>query len=358
MVDIVPEKARKGRGAAGNPAGRFDVSWRVPVDDGWTPDEDVPPLRTVLTPDSARSVIARNNSPDVGFDRSINPYRGCEHGCVYCFARPSHSYLGLSPGLDFETNIFFKKDAAKRLEKELRRPTYLCAPMALGVNTDAYQPTERKLGITRSILEVLDAFNHPVSLVTKSAAVVRDVDILARMARRNLAQVMVSVTTLDGALARRMEPRAPAPARRIATVRALIDAGVPTGVLVAPMIPALNDTELENILEAARGAGALAAGYVFLRLPHELKGLFEAWLDNHYPERKGRVLKLIRDARGGRLNAARFGERMSGTGVYAGMLSSRFDSACRRLGLADHLPVLDNRSFRSPPRAGDQLSLL
>jgi DNA repair photolyase len=358
MVDIIPPKARKGRGAAGNPAGRFDLPWRVPVDDGWPADEEIRPLRTVLAPDSARSVIARNNSPDVGFDRSINPYRGCEHGCVYCFARPSHAYLGLSPGLEFETNIFFKKDAARRLEIELRRPSYACAPVALGVNTDAYQPTERKLGITRSILEVLDAYNHPVSLVTKSAAVVRDADILGRMAERNLAQVTVSVTTLDGALARLMEPRAPLPPKRLAAIRALTEAGVPTGVLVAPMIPALNDTELEAILEAARESGAMAAGYVFLRLPHELKELFEEWLDNHYPDRKGKVLKLIREARGGRLNAARFGERMSGTGAYANLLSDRFDKACRRIGLADHLPALDNRRFAVPPRPGDQLSLL
>lgn len=334
---------RKGRGATFNPANRFESTATSPFDDGWdTLDadraEDAPP-RTVLIKDNARSVIAWNQSPDIGFDRAVNPYRGCEHGCVYCYARPSHAYLGYSPGLDFETKLLYKPNVAELLEKELRKPGYVARPIALGSNTDPYQPIERTLHLTRSVLELLDRVSHPVTIVTKSQGVLRDVDILARMARRNLVRVHLSVTTLDPALARVMEPRASTPARRLQAIAELTRAGVPTAVLASPMIPALNDAELENILEAAAKAGAVWAGYILLRLPYELKQLFEDWLARHFPDRASHVLNLIRQTRSGALNDAEFGQRFSGTGVYAELLARRFHRAANKLGLLDRQPL-------------------
>ncbi|MBX6741614.1 MAG: PA0069 family radical SAM protein [Acetobacteraceae bacterium] len=327
---------RKGRGAVSNPAVRFESTAREAFDDGWgtlAEFTDLPPLPTTLLKDRSKSAMAWNNSPDIGFDRSINPYRGCEHGCIYCYARPTHAYLGHSPGLDFETQLYFKPDLPALLEKELRKPGYVPRPVALGANTDPYQPVERTLSLTRQVLEVLERFGHPVTIVTKSAGVLRDLDILVRLARRNLVHVCLSVTTLDPALARRMEPRAAAPARRLAAIQALAQAGVPVGVLAAPMIPGLNDAELERILAACAAAGATRAGYVLLRLPLEIAGLFEDWLHAHMPDRAARVLALVRQTRGGNLYDSRFGKRQSGTGPYAEMLASRFRVAVERLGL-------------------------
>ncbi len=366
MVDILAEKPRKGRGAIDNPTGRFEPQTRHRIDDGWGEiagegDDGLPPLRTFVTPEAARAVITRNNSPDIPFDRSINPYRGCEHGCVYCFARPTHAYMGLSPGLDFESRLFAKTNAPAVLEAELRKPGYRCGAIAIGTNTDPYQPIEKDHRIMRGILEVLAAFEHPVSIVTKSALILRDLDILTAMAAKGLAAVGVSVTTLDGDLARRMEPRAATPARRLATLRELSAAGIPTTVMAAPMIPGLNDGELEAILSAARDAGALRAGYVLLRLPLELKELFEGWLAHHRPDRAARVLSLIRQCRGGRLYDSEFGGRMRGQGPYADLLAARFSTACRRLGINSrraHDVGLDTSRFRPPPKAGDQLALL
>ena len=361
MEPSVTRAARRGRGALSNAAGRYEAERRVPFDDGWgDTDADPLPLDTTLTVDATRTIITRNASPDIGFDRSINPYRSCEHGCIYCFARPTHAYLGLSPGLDFERRIFVKPDAARLLAGELGKPGYECRPMALGTNTDPYQPTERRLGITRSILEVLQAHRHPVCIVTKSALIQRDIDILAAMAERRLAAVTISVTTLDRDLARRLEPRAATPERRLATIRALAAAGIPTGVLAAPMIPALNDAELEAILAAAGAAGAASAGYVLLRLPLELKTLFREWLEAHAPDKAGHVLSLVAQTHGGRLYQAQWGKRMSGGGPYAEMLRIRFEAACRRLGLNRRggAAALDATAFRPPPRPGQQLTLL
>jgi DNA repair photolyase len=304
-------------------------------------------------------VISYNQSPDLGFDRALNPYRGCEHGCVYCYARPSHAYLGYSPGLDFETKLLFKPDVAELLEKELRKPGYVARPLALGSNTDPYQPIDRTLKLTRSVLEVLDRFNHPVTIVTKSAGVLRDLDVLHRMAERNLVRVCISVTTLDGNLARRMEPRAAAPARRLQAIEQLARAGIPVGVLAAPMIPALNDAEMEKILEAASRAGARWGGYILLRLPHELKQIFEDWLNQHFPDRARHVLELIRETRAGALNEAKFGQRFSGTGVYADLLGRRFERAAKQWGL-DNRDRLDVSRFAAPVVPGmaeAQLSL-
>ncbi|MCA3245253.1 MAG: PA0069 family radical SAM protein [Azospirillum sp.] len=359
MDEAIPDHARKGRGAVSNAAGRYEPTARVRVDDGWgvDPDSDLPPLRTTLQADASRTVIARNDSPDIPFAQSINPYRGCEHGCVYCYARPSHAYLGLSPGLDFETKLFFKPDAAKLLAAELRKPGYKPSAIALGSNTDPYQPAERDARVTRAILETLRDFRHPFSIVTKGALVARDIDILAPMAELRLARVFVSVTTLDRDLARRMEPRASAPQRRLAAIRALADAGVEVGVMAAPMIPALNDHELEAILEAARAAGARTAGYTLLRLPLEIKDLFDEWLDAHAPLRKGRVLDLIRQSRDGKLNHAEFGTRFVGTGPYAALLNARFLKARKRLGLDRNDWSYDLSRFAPPPQAGDQMTL-
>ncbi len=357
MDQPVPDLAVKGRGAVTNRTGRFEAHARHAVDDGWARDDDEPePLATVLIEDKSRTIITRNSSPDVPFDRSINPYRGCEHGCVYCFARPTHAYLGLSPGLDFETRLFFKPDAARLLEAELRRPGYRCGVIAMGTNTDVYQPIERDKRITRRILEVLAAFDHPVAIVTKSALVLRDLDILAPMAAKGLARVCVSVTTLDRDLARRLEPRAATPPRRIETLRALAAAGVPTGVMASPMIPGLNDAELETILAEARGAGAETAAYILLRLPLEIADLFAEWLDAHVPDKAGRVMALIRETRGGKTYQSGFGRRMSGTGPYAELLARRFEVAVGRLGFGQGL-ALDTGRFTPPPAAGDQLDL-
>jgi DNA repair photolyase len=346
----MPSLARRGRGATINPAVRFDRLHGEAFDDGWGSLEafaDLPPLPTTLQRDSSRSVISYNTSPDVGFDRAVNPYRGCEHGCIYCYARPTHAYLGYSPGLDFETKLIFKPDVAEHLERELRKPGYVARTLALGSNTDPYQPVERTLRLTRSVLEVLERFGHPVSIVTKSAGVVRDLDILQRLAGRRLVRVWLSVTTLDPALARTMEPRAATPARRLDAVRALAAAGVPVGVLAAPMIPGLNDAEMERILAAAQAAGAHSASYVLLRLPLELRQMFESWLQQHYPDRARHVLSLVRQTRDGALNDAKFHSRFAGTGVYA----------VRQHGLERGEP-LDCSQFSQPPGPPEaQLSL-
>ena len=347
---------RKGRGAVKNEAGRYEELSREAFDDGWgSADEKPAPLRTTLTPDSSRTVISRNGSPDIPFDCSINPYRGCEHGCVYCYARPTHAWLGLSPGLDFESKLFYKPDAAAQLRRELGRPGYRCSTICLGANTDPYQPAEKKLEVTRSILEVLSEFSHPVRIVTKSSLVERDIDLLAPMAKRNLCAVSVSVTTLDRHLSRVMEPRAAAPERRIRTVETLNSAGIPVNVLVAPIIPVLTDPEIESILRRVRGAGALSANYVLLRLPLEVKDLFIDWLNAHFPLKAEHVLNRIRDTRGGKTNDAAFGRRQRGTGEYADFIARRFALALKRFGFPGDV-ALDATRFSSLPKS-DQLSL-
>ena len=350
-------RATKGRGAASNRTSRFQAwSWEA-AEDGWDSLEAEPePSRTNLIRDSSRSVITYNESPDVPFDRSINPYRGCEHGCIYCFARPTHAYLDLSPGLDFETQILYKPDAARLLENELASPRYECAAIALGANTDPYQPAERSLGITRDILEVLQRQDHPVSIITKSALIERDLDILSAMAEKSLAEVRISVTTLDGVLARRMEPRAAAPHRRLKTIRRLSRAGVPVGVLCAPIIPYLNDNEMEGILREAREAGCRHASYILLRLPLEIKDLFQEWLELHYPFKATRVLNRVRDSRDGKLYDSQFGTRMRGTGEYAELIAKRFQIACRRMGFSVPSP-LDTSRFVKPAPGSGQLPL-
>jgi DNA repair photolyase len=356
-----PAAPRKGRGATFNPKVRFESTELDPFDDGWGSlaalHAEAPPPPTEVRPDLSRSVIVRNASPDIPFEQSINPYRGCEHGCIYCYARPSHAYLGLSPGLDFETKIYAKFDAAALLERELARPGYRCQPIALGSNTDPYQPQERKLGITRGILEVLSRCRHPVTIVTKSAAVTRDLDLLAPMATDGLAGVAISITTLDAGLARNLEPRAAAPHRRLDALRRLSAAGVPTSVLVAPIIPGLNDHELEAVLEAAAGAGASYAGYVLLRLPHELRELFTAWLEAHAPLRARHVLALIRECRGGRLNDPHFGSRMRGQGAYAELIGRRFALGKRRFGFDRARAPLRTDLFQPPVADRGQLRL-
>ena len=349
---------RKGRGAASNASGRFESERRAWLDDGWNrPEEEVPPLRTEVTVDSTRTIIARNSSPDIPFDRSINPYRGCEHGCVYCFARPTHAFLGLSPGLDFESKLFAKPEAALLLREELSKPGYHCKPIAMGTNTDPYQPIEREYRVTRGILELLLECNHPVSIVTKSALVTRDLDILKPLAERNLVRVFLSVTTLDRRLARTMEPRASSPSRRLGAIRALAEAGVPVGVMAAPMIPGLNDHELEAILDAAKAVGAASAGYILIRLPLEIKDLFGEWLDEHYPSRAKRVMSLIRQTRNGALYKDRWGERMTGTGAVADLIAKRFNIAARRLGLDRNDWRLDTSRFRKPAKDVNQMTL-
>ena len=353
-----PHEAPRGRGAQSNASGRFESQIREAVDDGWTELDEAPaPLRTELTPERAKTIIARNDSPDIGFDRSINPYRGCEHGCVYCFARPTHAYLGLSPGLDFESKLFVKPEAAELLEKELAAPGYEPRVIAIGTNTDPYQPIERRYKVMRRILEVLDRAGHPVGIVTKSALVLRDLDILARMAERKLAKVALSVTTLDAGLARKMEPRAATPMRRLEALRRLTQAGVPTSVMVAPVIPALNDMEIERILEAAHAAGVREAGYVLLRLPLELRDLFRDWLKENYPEREKHVFKLIRDMRGGKDYDSQWFTRQKGTGPYAWMIGRRFEVACEKLGMNVARTQLTTEHFRKPKPETEQLSL-
>jgi DNA repair photolyase len=346
----MPRRHRRGRGAGLNPAVRFERASTEPFDDGWgtlADFADLPPLPTLIR-DASRSVISWNTSPDIGFDRAVNPYRGCEHGCIYCYARPTHAYLGYSPGLDFETKLVFKPGVAELLDAELRKPGYVPRTLALGSNTDPYQPVERTLKLTRAVLEVLERFNHPVSIVTKSAGVLRDLDILTDMARRRLVRVLVSVTTLDPALARRMEPRAATPARRLHAIAELTHAGVPAGVMAAPMIPGLNDSEMERILEAASRAGARHAGYVLLRLPRELRQLFEEWLTTHFPNRARHVLGLIRQTRAGALSDARFHHRFTGQGAYADLLLHRFARATRQWGLNEAREELDRTRFAVP----------
>jgi DNA repair photolyase len=348
------------RGARSRVAGRFEPDAREAFDDGWTRDDDpATPLETRVTVERARSIIARNDSPDVPFERSINPYRGCEHGCVYCYARPSHAWLELSPGLDFETRLFAKTNAAELLRAELARPGYEVKPIAFGTNTDCYQPIERRCRVMRQILEVLAACEHPFSIVTKSALVGRDLDILAPMARSNLVKVFISINTLDRTLARRGGARAARPQRRLDVLKALAAAGVPCGVMVAPVIPALTDKSIEEVLEAAAAAGASSAGYILMRLPHEVKPIFREWLAAHYPQRAGHVMSVVRHLRGGRDNDPRFGTRMTGTGTYAELIASRFAIACRRFGLnrkrRGEEPLDCSRFLR--PAAGGQMSL-
>jgi DNA repair photolyase len=359
-TDITTHPAgQSGRAAVSNASGRYEGATRILTDDGWGAlDEPLPPLRTQVTIDAARSVISRNSSPDLNFDRSINPYRGCEHGCIYCFARPTHAYLGLSPGLDFETHLFAKPHAATLLAQELSRPSYVPRTMALGTNTDPYQPIEKTMGITRTVLQVLRDFRHPVGIVTKSHLVTRDADILGEMAGMKLAKAALSVTTLDRSLARTMEPRAATPQRRLEAVRILAEAGVPVTVMAAPMIPGLNDHELEDILGAAQAAGATGAGYIVLRLPLEIKDLFREWLAAKTPGRAARVMKLVREMRGGLDYDPEWGRRMKGTGPYAQLIAKRFRVACARLGLNQQSRELDCSQFRIPPKAGDQLSFL
>lgn len=359
LDDMLKDRAFKGRGAARNPGSRFDPTETEPFDDGWSTltsvrEEDGRP-ETEVRPDRSRSVIAKNQSPDIPFEQSINPYRGCEHGCIYCYARPSHAFLGLSPGLDFETRLSAKYDAAELLVKELARPTYRCERIALGANTDPYQPIERRLQITRRVVDVLARHDHPLTIVTKSAAVTRDLDILAPMAEKGLVAVALSITTLDPVLARKMEPRASAPHRRLEAVRALADAGIPTVVMVAPIIPGLTEHETEAIMAAAADCGAWRASYTLLRMPHEIKDLFRNWLIHHEPDKAARVLSLLRQCRGGRLNDPRFGHRMRGEGPYATMIARRFKLARTRYGLDRKVPALRTDLFKKP---GDQLRLL
>jgi DNA repair photolyase len=355
--DVQPD-ARRGRGSATRTAGRFERFQTERFDDGWdTIDEEPAPLRTTVQPDTARSVISYNTSPDIGFDRSINPYRGCEHGCVYCFARPTHAYLGLSPGLDFESRLFAKFDAPELLDKELRKTSYRPAVIALGVNTDCYQPIEREHRITRRILEVLSAFNHPVGIITKSQLIQRDIDILSDMAARKLVSVAVSITSLDRDLARRMEPRAATPPRRLATLEALNKAGIPTSVMTAPMIPGLNDHEVDALLQAAHDVGTRRAGYVLLRMPFEIKDLFRDWLAENFPDRASKVINLIRGARGGKDYDSEFFTRGKGKGPYAELLGQRFRAACRRLDMNRTPHPIDLSRFAPPPAKGDQLTL-
>jgi DNA repair photolyase len=353
-----PSPAR-GRGAQTNASGRYESLVHEAFDDGWT-TEDVEPqqLRTTLQAENARVILTRNDSPDIGFNQSINPYRGCEHGCTYCYARPAHAYMGLSPGLDFESKLFFKPDAAALLERELSKPGYAPENIQIGGNTDPYQPIERKLQITRSVIAVLSRFNHPFSIITKSALIARDIDLMGPMAEKNLCRAAVSITTLDRKLARSMEPRAATPERRLDAVRRLSDAGVPTIVMFAPVIPGLNDHELEAVLERSAEAGAVSAGYVVLRLPLEIKDLFREWLEAGYPDRARRVMSLVRQMRGGRDYDPEWRKRQVGEGPVAELIARRFKLACDRYGLNGRWEGLDVSRFRVPPRPGDQLSLL
>ncbi|MHB8529539.1 MAG: PA0069 family radical SAM protein [Caulobacteraceae bacterium] len=348
----------RGRGAASNPTGRFEAQAKERFDDGWSKDDETPPsLRTTVTAERARVIITRNSSPDVGFDRSINPYRGCEHGCIYCYARPAHAYMGLSPGLDFESRLFFKPGAGALLERELSKPGYRPGVIHIGGNTDPYQPLERRLRVTRQVLEVLARFRHPFSIITKSALIGRDLDLLGPMGRAGLARAAVSVTTIDRKLARIMEPRAATPQRRLDAIRALAEGGVPTTVMFAPVIPGLNDHELEAVLQAAAGAGAKGAGYVALRLPLEIKDLFREWLAANLPDRAQRVMSLVRQMRGGRDYDVRWHKRMKGEGPIAELIGRRFAIARRRFGLDEALPPLDAGQFRIPAKGGDQMEL-
>ncbi len=353
----IDAERRRGRGAASNAASQFDPYLRLGVDDGWAPEEDLPPLRTEVREERARRILTRNQSPDVGFDRSVNPYRGCEHGCIYCFARPTHAFLGLSPGLDFETRLVARPNAPEALARELSAPSYRPAVIAIGTNTDPYQPVERERRIMRGLLEVLALFRHPVGIVTKGTLIERDIDILAGMAAEGLAAVGISVTTLDARLARAMEPRVPAPARRLATIERLARAGIPVKVMASPMIPALTDHEMERILQAARDAGATSASTLTVRLPLEVAPLFRDWLAEHVPGRAAHVMARIRELHGGQDYDPAWGTRMTGKGPFAQLLRHRFSLACRRLGLAEGGAPLRTDLFRVPPRKGEQLTL-
>jgi len=350
MTDHISSKSqsRKGRGAASKPDARYLKEVRMTVDDGWYNEVDLPPLRTTVTVEHSKIIISRNRSPDIPFEQSINPYRGCEHGCIYCYARPTHAYMDLSPGLDFESRLFVKPDAEKLLRRELAKPGYVCKPIALGTNTDPYQPIEREWQVTRQIIQLLHDCNHPMTLVTKSSRVERDIDLLASMAERRLVQVFLSITTLDHELARKLEPRATAPRRRMETLRRLSAAGISTGVMFAPVIPAINESELELVLETAAEAGVSHAGYVMIRLPHEVKDLFREWLENHYPDRARHVMSLINDIRDGRDNDPNFGSRMRGQGVFAELVRRRFNKACRHLDLNQSARTLDTSLFKPP----------
>ncbi|WP_265919139.1 PA0069 family radical SAM protein [Cupriavidus nantongensis] len=367
QAGVRPPVARKGRGAVSNLQGRFERDQREAFDDGWGPgpedtaaapeaiagadDAPLPPLRTEVHLERARSVLTRNASPDVPFDVSLNPYRGCEHGCIYCFARPTHAYLDLSPGLDFETQLYAKTNAAERLRETLARPSYRCETIALGVNTDAYQPIEREQRITRSLLEVLHECDHPVALITKSSLIERDIDLLAPMAAKRLAVAALTITTLDAGIARTLEPRAATPSRRLRTIRTLTDAGIPVGVSIAPVIPFITEPDLERVLEAAREAGAVYANYIVLRLPWEVRPLFEEWLQAHFPDRAERVMNRVRDMREGKAYDANFATRMRGTGVWADLLRQRFYKAAERLGFRYNRFELDTSRFRPPAAA-------
>jgi len=353
----IDRERRRGRGARSNASGRYEPLARIAFDDGWQNPDDLPPFETSVTVDATRKIITRNDSPDISFDRSINPYRGCEHGCIYCFARPTHAYLGLSPGLDFESKLLVKPNAAALLERELSAPGYVPKVIAIGTNTDPYQPIERRYKIMRGILEVLERTGHPVGIVTKSTLVLRDLDILARMAKRDLVKVAISVTTLDAKLARVMEPRATTPPRRLETMRQLVKAGVPTSALVAPVIPAINDAEIERILEAVAETGVCNAGYVLLRLPLELRDLFREWLTENFPDRVQHVFKLIRDTRGGKDYDSAWGKRMTGAGPVAWMIGRRFEVACERLGFNLSSVQTTTKHFRPPRMASTQLDL-
>lgn len=355
VAEVQERFQHRGRGAASNQTGRFELETHQPLDDGWgTIEEAAPRLETTLTKETPRTIITFNKSPDIHFDRSINPYRGCEHGCVYCFARPTHAYHGLSAGLDFESKLFYKPDGPDLLLKELSRPGYVPRPIALGVNTDAYQPVEREQKLTRRFLQILSDHNHPVSLLTKSALIQRDLDLIAPMAEKQLCRVGLSITTLDPKLARRMEPRASTPRKRYETVRALSDAGVPVTVMAAPIIPTLNEPELERLLEAAKEHGAIGAGYVLLRLPHELKDIFHEWLTQHYPDRAARVINLLREMRGGKDYDAEWFARGAGRGAHAKLIANRFVRTVRRLGLAPQRTPLRTDLFQPPVLRGGQ----
>src|ERR1700760_615692 len=359
---VRPEILR-GRGAVSNAVGRYEKRTRVLMDDGWddgwrADDDAAPAIKTEVIHDATRSIIAHNQSPDLSFDKSINPYRGCEHGCIYCFARPTHAYLGMSPGVDFESRLFAKPNAAELLAKELSAPGYVPETIAMGTNTDPYQPLEKKMRITRSILEVLRDFRHPVAIVTKSPLILRDIDILSEMASMGLAKAALSITTLDRRLARAMEPRAGTPSRRLQAIQGLADAGIPAGVMFAPAIPALNDAEMEAVLTAAADAGARSAGYVLLRLPLEIKDLFREWLEAEVPGRAKHVMALVRSMRGGKDYDSQWNTRMRGTGPYAEIMAKRFHMAVKKLGLNQSSKPLAINNFRRPPRIGDQLSLL
>lgn len=357
LPPIDPDQRLKARGAAHRPAGRFEPYAHEIEDDGWNSPRDPQLLRTEITTENPRRIITRNDSPDVPFDRSVNPYRGCEHGCIYCFARPSHAYLGLSPGLDFETRITAKPEAPARLAAEIGRPGYSVAPLAFGTNTDPYQPAESRLAIMRGCLQVLHDWNHPLSIVTRGQTVLRDLDLIGAMAARQQIFVGVSLTTLDAQLARQMEPRAPAPATRLRMIRALADAGVQVRVMCSPMIPGLTDHEIEALLTAAREAGAATASMIPIRLPLEVAPLFRDWLARHHPGKAAHVMSRIKAMRGGKDNDPRFGARMKGEGVEADLLHQRFRLARRRLGYATESPPLDASRFAPPPRQGDQLAL-